>query len=93
MRERNLTVGGLLGYDSSNVSTSLNVPSSNGVSAGPNMTAFQSIMLSGHGDPEMPLGGSVERRLKSRIRRLLQFVDIINSETQLRWSTRTRGAW
>lgn len=31
--DRNLTVGGLLGYDSSNVMTSLNVPSSNGVSA------------------------------------------------------------
>lgn len=31
---KNLTVGGLFGYDSSNVSKSLNVPSSNGVSAG-----------------------------------------------------------
>jgi len=30
---KNLTVGGLLGYDSSNVSKSLNVPSSKGVSA------------------------------------------------------------
>lgn len=30
---RNLTVGGLFGYDSSNVNSSLNVPSSNGVSA------------------------------------------------------------
>ncbi len=34
MRERNLTVGGLLGYDSSKVSRSLNVPSSKGVSPG-----------------------------------------------------------
>ena len=33
IRDKNLTVGGLLGYDSSNVSRSLNVPSSNGVSA------------------------------------------------------------
>ena len=33
MRERNLTVGGLLGYDSSNVRSNLKVPSSNGVSA------------------------------------------------------------
>ena len=32
IRERNLTVGGLFGYDSSKVSISLNVPSSNGVS-------------------------------------------------------------
>lgn len=42
---------------------------------GPKITAFQSMMLSGHGLPEIPPGGSVERRLKSRIRRLLQFVD------------------
>ena len=33
------------------------------------------MMLSGHGLPEMPPGGSVERRLKSRMRRRLQFVD------------------
>jgi hypothetical protein len=32
-------------------------------------------MLSGHGLPEMPPGGSLESRLKSRIRRLLQLVD------------------
>ena len=36
----NLTPGGLLGYCSSNCMTSLNVPSSNGVSAGPMITAF-----------------------------------------------------
>lgn len=36
----NLTCGGLLGYCSSNCMTSRNVPSSNGVSAGPMMTAF-----------------------------------------------------
>ena len=101
IRDKNLTVGGLLGYDSSNVSRSLKVPSSNGVSAeacetlpltpleprppagihsegnipGPKMTAFQSIILSGHGLPEMPPGGSVESRLKSRIRRRRQLVD------------------
>jgi len=67
----------LLGYDSSKVRRSLKVPSSKGVSAGPNITAFQSIMLSGHGLPEMPPGGSVERRLKSRMRRRLQLVDIV----------------
>ena len=42
---------------------------------GPKMTAFQSMMLSGHGLPEIPEGGSVESLLKSRIKRLLQFVD------------------
>jgi hypothetical protein len=36
----NLTPGGLLGYASSKCITSLNVPSSNGVSAGPIITAF-----------------------------------------------------
>jgi hypothetical protein len=36
----NFTCGGLFGYCSSNCMTSLNVPSSNGVSAGPMMTAF-----------------------------------------------------
>lgn len=35
MLERNLTVGGLFGYDSSKLSTRRKVPSSNGVSAGP----------------------------------------------------------
>ncbi len=33
------------------------------------------MMLSGHGLPEIPPGGSLESRLKSRIRRLLQLVD------------------
>jgi hypothetical protein len=44
---------------------------------GPKMTAFHIMMLSGHGLPEIPPGGSVERRLKSRIRRRRQFVDYI----------------
>lgn len=38
--DTNLTPGGLLGYASSNCMTNLNVPSSNGVSAGPMITAF-----------------------------------------------------
>ena len=42
------------------------------------MTAFHIIMLSGHGLPEMPPGGSIESRLKSRMRRLLQLVDYQN---------------
>ena len=41
---------------------------------GPKITAFQSMMLSGQGLPEIPPGGSLESRLKSRIRRRLQFV-------------------
>jgi hypothetical protein len=48
---------------------------------GPNMTAFHNMMLSGHGLPEMPPGGSLESRLKSRIRRLLQLVDYNQTET------------
>ena len=36
----NLTPGGLFGYASSKCMTSLKVPSSKGVSAGPMMTAF-----------------------------------------------------
>lgn len=39
----NLTAGGLLGYCSSKCMTSRKVPSSNGVSAGPIMTAFLMI--------------------------------------------------
>jgi hypothetical protein len=46
------------------------------------MTAFQSMMLSGHGLPDMPPGGSLERRLKSRIRRLLQLVDLASESIQ-----------
>lgn len=42
---------------------------------GPKITAFQSMMFSGHGLPEIPPGGSVERRLKSRMRRRRAVVD------------------
>ena len=48
------------------------------------MTAFHNMMLSGHGLPEMPPGGSLESRLKSRIRRLLQFVDYKSYERWIR---------
>lgn len=54
----NLTVGGLLGYSSVNSMVSLNVPSSNGVSCGPKMTAFHIIMLLSVGAPLTPVGGS-----------------------------------
>jgi hypothetical protein len=44
-------------------------PPSQGVSSGPKMTAFQSMMLSAFGDAFTPCGGSCWRRLKSRMRR------------------------
>lgn len=39
------------------------------------MTAFQTMMLSGHGAPEMPECCSDDMRLKSRIRRRRLAVD------------------
>ena len=51
---------------------------------GPKMTAFHSMMLSGHGLPEMPSGGSVESRLKSRMRRRRQLVDYGSGRTRVR---------
>lgn len=39
------------------------------------MTAFHTMMLSGLGLPEIPMGASEVRRLKSRIRRRLAAVD------------------
>lgn len=53
-------------------------------SPGPKMTAFHSMMLSGHGLPEMPSGGSVESRLKSRMRRRRQLVDYGPGKTRVR---------
>ena len=38
------------------------------------MTAFQIMILSGFGLPEIPIGGSEASRLKSRMRRLLAVV-------------------
>lgn len=71
----NLTAGGLFGYCSSKCITSRKVPSSNGVSAGPIITAFllsgqngtwqrlgisyQVMTLSATGDADTPAGGSV----------------------------------
>jgi hypothetical protein len=53
------------------------VPSAKGVSSGPKMTAFQTMMLFSPGAPLTPAGGSSWRRLKSRISRLLAAVDIL----------------
>ena len=56
------------------------------------MTAFHTMILSGHGLPEIPPGGSVERRLKSRMRRRLQLVDYsswLANELRSGWRTRT----
>jgi len=74
----NLTAGGLFGYCSSKCMTSLNVPSSKGVSAGPMITAFQVITLSGTGEADTPAGGSVCMRLKSRMSRRRAAVDMMD---------------
>lgn len=53
------------------------------------MTAFHSMMLSGHGLPEIPPGGSVERRLKSRMSLRRQFVDCVQAvsgEERVSWA-------
>lgn len=71
------TVGGLLGYSSVNSIVSLKVPSSNGVSCGPKITAFQIMMLLSVGAPETPVGGSSWSLLKSLMRRLRAGVDIL----------------
>ena len=55
----------------------LNVPSSNGVSAGPKITAFHKSILLSVGAPETPAGGSSWSLLKSLINRLLADVDMI----------------
>lgn len=47
-------------------------PPSHGVSSGPKMIAFHSMMLSGLGEPSMPWGGSFCSLLKSRMRRCTQ---------------------
>ena len=57
------------------VSYAIHLGDDHGGVPGPKITAFQSMMLSGHGLPEIPEGGSVESLLKSRIRRRLQVVD------------------
>lgn len=60
-----------------NVSVSRKEPSSKGVSGGPNITAFHTMILSGFGLPEIPTGASDAKRLKSRISRLLAAVDMV----------------
>lgn len=61
---------------------SLKVPSSNGVSCGPNITAFQIMMLLSVGAPDTPVGGSSWSLLKSRIRRLRAGLDILLRHTR-----------
>ena len=87
-----LTVGGLLGYSSVNSIVNLKVPSSNGVSCGPKMTAFHNMMLLSLGAPDtpsdndqryfintfiLPAGGSCCNLLKSLISLRLAGVDIL----------------
>ena len=74
--DKNLTMGGLLGYSSLKASDSRKVPSSNGVSLGPKMTAFHCRILFSVGAPDTPAGGSSCSRLKSRISRRLAAVAI-----------------
>ena len=71
---------------------SLNVPSSKGVSAGPNMTAFQSKILLSVGAPETPAGGSSCNRLKSRINLRRADVDILNVFSQM-FSKWIKNVW
>lgn len=59
------------------ITMSLKVPSSKGVSWGPNITAFQTMILFSPGAPLTPSGGSSWSLLKSRIKRLLAAVDIL----------------
>ena len=47
-------------------------------SPGPNITAFHIIILSPHGAPLTPPGGSDESRLKSLINLLREAVDFTN---------------
>jgi len=47
---------------------------------GPKITAFHTIMLSAQGAPEIPPGGSLLRRLKSRMSLLRLAVDMIQEE-------------
>ena len=61
--------------DGRHVNHAIKLGAGDGGVPGPKITAFQSMILSGHGLPEIPEGGSVESLLKSRIRRRLQFVD------------------
>ena len=68
------TVGGLFGYSSVNSIVSLNVPSSNGVSWGPKITAFHIIILLSVGAPETPVGGSswsLKKSKKKNVRNIL----------------------
>jgi len=44
------------------------------------MTAFQTMILSGHGAPDIPPGGSLVNLLKSLINLFLAGVDIVTNE-------------
>lgn len=51
---------------------------------GPKMTAFQIMILSAFGAPEIPAGGSAWSRLKSLTRRLLAAVDCAPGEIEIK---------
>ncbi len=73
---------------------SLKVPSSKGVSWGPNITAFQTMMLFSPGAPLTPSGGSSWSRLKSRISRRRAAVDIVTfvNQDQSLWRSVVKSA-
>ena len=71
-----LTVGGLLGYSSVNSIVNLKVPSSKGVSCGPNMTAFHNMILLSLGAPETPSKKNFVKNIKKEILSYLQ-VDLV----------------
>ena len=80
--------------DERHVSHAIRLGTGSGGVPGPKITAFQSIMLSGHGLPEIPEGGSVESLLKSRIRRRLQFVDCREHvSVKYGWKIRCGPSW
>ena len=65
--DKNLTAGSVFGYSSENSITGLKVPSSKDVPSGPNITAFQCMMLFSDSAPLTRAGGSSCNHLKSRI--------------------------
>jgi hypothetical protein len=77
----NFTTGALFGYSSLNAIVNLNVPPSHGVPSGPKITACHAMMFDSLGVPLIPAGGSVCKRLKSRIRRFLAGVLIAFAES------------
>lgn len=70
------------------------LPPSQGVSSGPKITAFHSMMFSGLGDPFTPCGGSDCSRLKSRMSRCMKVSRKARSRQALNpYSSDQLAAW